>query len=143
MAARRLIAAIGLAIALSGCASGTKWTDAEAVKVPPPRGQSRIVVFRDGLLGAAVQPTVTVNGRGTGTCQPNGAFFVNVPPGRHEVTATTEVTNSVQVETAKGSTAYVQCSIGIGFFVGRPHLTPVTPAFGEKAVQPLVFTGAH
>lgn len=143
MTIRQLVAASAISVALAGCAAGTKWADADAVKAPPPKGQSRIVVFRDGLLGAAVQPTVTVNGRGTGTCQPNGAFFVNVPPGKHEVSATTEVTRTVQVETSRDTTAYVQCSIGIGFFIGRPELTPVTPDFGQKAVQPLVFTGAH
>jgi hypothetical protein len=137
------LAALGAALLLAGCASGTHWSEVASTRSPPAKGQSRIVVYRDGLLGMAVQPTVSVDGRKTGDCQPNGAFLVDVPPGRHEVSAETEVKRTIEVTTARDGTAYVECSIGIGFFVGRPQLAQVPASMGETAVKPLVFTGAH
>ena len=36
---------------------------------------------------------------------------------------------------------YVECSIGIGFIVGRPHLQVRSAGWGEQKVRELVFTG--
>ncbi len=128
---------------VSGCASGVAVKDAPEATAPPARGQSRIVVYRDGVMGAAVQPTVRVNGRETGTCTPNSAFFVDLEPGTHEVSAKTEVTRSTQVKAEANQTHYVKCSINMGFLVGRPNLAQIVSSSAQAEVAPLVFKGKY
>lgn len=132
-----------MSLALSGCASGSKIFETAAAQMPPKPGLSRIVVYRDSILGFAVQPKVNVDGQPTGDCRPEGAFYVDIKPGKHEVSATTEVTRAVFVETANGKTAYVECSIGIGLLIGRPELRVIVPENGHEKIQSLVFTGQY
>lgn len=132
-----------IASLLGGCASGQKISELAAAQEPPKNGDSRIVVYRDTILGLAVQPNVKVDGRATGDCRPEGAFYVDVKPGKYEVSATTEVTRSVFVQPARGETAYVECSIGLGLMIGRPELRAIAPENGKVAIQNLVFTGQY
>lgn len=131
------------AFAVSGCATGAKISETPEAQRPPASGLSRIVVYRTAVMGAAIQPTVKVDGKPSGSCTPNGAFYVDVPRGRHTVSAATEVTRSTTVDTSRETVAYVECSIGFGFLAGRPKLVAVTPRTGRSAVQNLVFTGQY
>lgn len=128
-------------LGVSGCASGAKLSEAKIATAPP--GMSRIAVYRTGIMGAAIQPVVSVDGKQTGKCQPNGVFFVDVKPGMHRVTATTESTAEVQVNTVDNPVSYVECSIGIGWVVGRPKLVGVTSETGEAVIGDLVLTGSY
>lgn len=128
---------------LAACASGTSMSETPGAMAALGSSESQIVVYRTGIMGAAIQPLVQVDGADTGRCVPNGAFTANVAPGEHTVAISTEVTRSVVVDVTGGETAYVKCSIGLGFMVGRPQLTVVEPSFGRGESAGLVLTGSH
>ena len=133
-----------IGLTLAGCASGAKVLDEPSVLQTPPPGRSTIVVYRtQKFQGVAIQPLIKVDGKTTGRCNPNGAFFVDVEPGRHTVTAQTESTAETVVDTSHDPISYVECSIGIGVLVGRPKLVAVTPLTGQDQVRSLVNTGRY
>ena len=128
---------------LSACASGPTASESPEAQRAAAAGKTRIVIYRSSVIGAGVQPAVKVDGRKTGSCQPNGVFFVDVKPGKHEVSASTEVTKTIIVDTRKKRTVYVECSIGIGVLVGRPHLTVVSSSTGKRKIGDLAFGGTY
>lgn len=136
---------LGLALVaaglLAGCASGP--TLSESKSAPIAKGMSRLVVYRTGLLGAAIQPKVQVDGKDTGLCTPNGVFSVDVPAGQHRVSATTEMTNQTVVETKAGATSYVKCSVGFGLVIGQARLEGVSTATGAAETGGLSLTGSY
>jgi len=125
---------------LGACATGEKISET-AQASPIPANTSRIIVYRTNIMGGAVQPQVIVDGSPTGMCQPGGAFYGDVKPGQHRVSASTESTSSATVTTAGGQSSYVECSIGFGVFVGRPLLRAKPAAEAAPAVSDLVLTG--
>lgn len=135
-----LLLAVGL---LSGCASGPTLSDSQNDQQLPVKGMSKIAVYRTGLLGAAIQPTVVVDGTQTGRCTPNGVFMIDVPIGQHNISTTTESTTQTLVETKQGATSYVKCSIGLGFIVGRPKLEVVSGTVGAAEASNLSLTGSY
>jgi len=104
---------------------------------------SRIAVYRTDVLGYAVQPAVSVNGRQTGRCQPNGVFFVDVKPGTHQIIAQNQATASIRVTTKANETTYVQCSLKVGVVAGRPSLTQIATQSGAAVSNGLVLTGEY
>src|SRR5881397_800732 len=78
-----------------GCAGGPRFTD-YAKRLPPPRqGDGRIWFYRpQKVFGAALQPTVYLNGQAVGTAKPGGFFHVDRPAGFYEVKCTTEWSDS-------------------------------------------------
>lgn len=134
------IAAVGL---LSACASGTPMQESKEASAAIPEGAGRIVVYRQGLFGAAFQPTVKFNGTPKGKCAPRGAFSVDVKPGNHTIEAATEVTKQAMAHVEAGQTTYVRCGIGFGVLLGRPTLEVVPPATGQSESAELAFTGRY
>ncbi len=128
------------ALMLAGCASGKSVSESPEAKVPLAPGKARIAVYRTSIMGFGVQPVVSVDGRKTGDCTPNAVFYVDVAPGSHEVSARTEVTEAITVRARANRVTYVECSIGIGLLVGRPHLVE-TAGSAKAKVAELVYSG--
>lgn len=133
---------IGLAIVLSGCATGIKQRDM-AASIPTLRAdKGRIYFFRSAsMLGAALQPDVMLDGVKVGESKPGGFFFVDDTPGNHEVTTTTEVEKKLTFTLDKGETKYVKTSIGLGIVVGRVIPELVSASEAEAELPDLSFTG--
>lgn len=140
---KSMMALSAAALVLAGCASGVPVSESPIPKAEIPDGKARIVVYRTGLFGAAIQPTVRVSGRETGKCAPQGAFYVTTDPGQHTVSARTEVEKTSYLSVHEGETAYVKCSIGFGLLVGQPKLDIVPAAIGEADTQKLKVTGQY
>ncbi len=83
-------------------------------------------------MGTAIQPKINIDGAATKRCQPKGAFYVDVPPGEHTVTASTETTAQVVVDTRSTDVVYVRCGVSFGLAVGRPTLEQVPPETGHS-----------
>lgn len=132
-----------LVAALSACASGPSMQESSASLAPLSQDSGRIVVYRTGIMGAGVQPTISVDGVERGRCQPNGAFSVDVAPGQRLISATTEVRRETAVTVMPGSISYVRCAIGVGFLVGQPRLEVVPEAVGARESAPLSLTGTY
>ena len=130
MRIRTILALAGIGLLLGGCASGPRFTPDTTV----PANRAAVYVYRPGTLGAAVQPNVTANGVPLAPLKPQGYFVYHAAPGELELTAHTEATSSVTLDIKAGETYYVKGSIGMGFFVGHPHLLIVSNDVGAKEI---------
>lgn len=131
MRIRMILALAGVGLLLGGCATlGPKFTPDTAVQ----SNRATVYIYRPGSLGAAVHPHVTANGVPLAELQPHGYFVYHAAPGELELAAKTEATTSVTLDVKAGQTYYVQGSIGLGFFVGHPHLVVVSNDVGEKEI---------
>ncbi len=75
-----------VAAALSpGCASGPVFSEVSKSFVAPKPDEGRIFVYRTSALGAAVQPSVMLNGKDVGSAVPHGFFYVDRPGGSYEI----------------------------------------------------------
>jgi hypothetical protein len=117
------IAAIGLVMLLTGCASGVKYNDMKESITAIQPGQGRIYFMRSGsMMGAALQPNINLDSKPIGVSKPGGFFYVDAAPGSHDVATSTEVTNHLTFVLAPGETKYVKTSVGFGLVVG--HIVP-------------------
>jgi hypothetical protein len=65
----------------------------------------------------------------------NGGYYPHFSaPGEKEFWARTESKSSITLDVKSGQTYYVKGGVGVGFFVGRPHLMVVDPAVAEKEI---------
>ena len=125
MAATLLAATAGI-----GCsASGPAYQ-----KIAVPEGKSVVYAYRPkSIFGAAIQPRVSCGLPGPGL-KPGGYHAFVLDPGTVTCSASTESTSEVQVDAAPNGSSYVREKIGLGFFVGRPHLEVVDEATGEREI---------
>jgi len=136
MSSRRLLYAAlatgAMTVLLSGCATlGPAYTpDANA-----PRDKGTVYVYRPKAFGGgAISYTVSANGTELSSLPAGGYFVYYATPGETEFSAKTEAKTSVTVDVKPGQTYYVQGTIGMGVFVGHPHLTQVTSDVGAKEI---------
>jgi uncharacterized protein DUF2846 len=95
-----------------------------ASEPPIPDGMGRIYFYREnGLMGAAVQPSIKIDGVETGgDSAPGDYFYIDKPAGSYTVSASTEKDESAQVDVVAGKAVYVKTEVSMGFFVG--HVSP-------------------
>lgn len=125
-----LLLLIGLFL-LSSCATGPAFKKVETI----PENMGLVYIYRPGkAMGAAVSYQVKANGVPIIRLNPGGYYAYLAKPGEIEFSAKTESTSSITIDVKPGETYYLKGTIGIGFFVGRPHLVIVTPEVGEKEV---------
>jgi hypothetical protein len=132
---KTITAAILAATLASGCASGPTFNEAKSSFVATPQGQGRIFFYRTTVAGAAVQPSIYLNGDVVGSAVPGGFFYVDRPAGKFEVSASTETENKLSFVVDPGQTRYVRLDMSIGLFVG--HVVPrlVDDEQGAKEIQ--------
>jgi hypothetical protein len=100
-------------------------------------GLGRIYFYREGgIMGAAIQPTIYLNGETTGgRSKPGDYFYVDRPAGSYQVSTTTEKKESLDITVVAGQPIYVKTEMSMGFFAG--HLQPVVKdaATAEKEIK--------
>jgi len=125
-----LLLLIGLFL-LSSCATGPAFKKIETI----PENMGLVYIYRPGkAMGAAVSYQVKANGVPITRLNPGGYYAYLAKPGEIEFSAKTESTSSITIDIKPGETYYLKGTVGIGFFVGRPHLVVVTPEVGEKEI---------
>ncbi|SFU79948.1 Protein of unknown function [Polaromonas sp. YR568] len=133
---------IAAAIFLTGCAAtGPRYAEVEASFPSLRPGYGRLVVYRPGGLGGAVQPDIKLNGEVIGKSQPEGFFFVDRTAGKYTVSARTEIETSLDAELEDGRTTYVQTGITIGLFVGHPSLSLQSESTAVQQLPRMAYTG--
>lgn len=129
-------------LVLVGCASGPTFSKISSTLPNLSNDMGRIYFYRaSSPVGAAVQPSIRLNGEKVGDSEPGGVFYKDVRPGNYEVATSTEVTRKLTFTVAAGQTRYVETSVGFGFAVGRVHANLVEPDVGKAAIQDLSYTG--
>ncbi|HXP74156.1 MAG TPA: DUF2846 domain-containing protein [Stellaceae bacterium] len=139
-AARPVIAGI-LLLLLAACASGPQFSQMQSSLPALSADNCRIFVYRSTVLGAAIQPSVKINGDVVGSAVPRGFFYVDRPPGDYEITTITEVTRTLSLHLDAGQTRYVRLGISMGFFVGHVYPELVDDAAGSAEIQELHYIG--
>jgi hypothetical protein len=108
---------------LAACASGPSYTEVQKTTAPVAANMGRIYIYRSGSpFGAAIQPSVKVDGNTVGSAVPGGYFYVDLPAGSHKISADTEVERDLSVTLEAGQTRYVSLHPSMGAFVG--HISP-------------------
>jgi hypothetical protein len=131
-----LLIALLAGMLLAGCAtSGITYTELQPKLAAPAVGQGRIFIYRTTVLGAAVQPSVKLNGVVVGSAVPEGFIYLDRPAGDYTISTETEVTRTLSLTLAPGQVRYVKLNIGIGFFVGHvyPELVGDTEGINDIA----------
>ncbi len=100
-----------------------------------PEDQGLVYLYRPSKgFGGAVSYDVKANGIVVTTLHNGGYYPHFAKPGEIEFLAQTESKSSVTINVKAGQTYYLKGTVGIGFFVGRPHLTVVPAEVGEKEI---------
>lgn len=126
------LVAILTVLLLCACAATGPKFQAESA---PPQDRATVYVYRDaGFVGGGVTYMVSANGVEIARLPAGGYFVYHAPPGEVEFSAQTEAKTSVTLDARAGETYYVKGTIGVGFFVGHPHLTVVSNEVGAREV---------
>jgi hypothetical protein len=131
-----------LAIGLTGCASGVKHEDMVDAIPTLQSDAGRIYFYRSAsMFGAAIQPSIQLDGTQVGESKPGGFFYVDAKAGNHEVMCATEVEKKLTFTLDKGEVKYVKTSIGLGLLIGRVVPELVGQEEAQKELPDLSFTG--
>ena len=139
----RLFACCLVALTLSACASGVKFTEMNPSTSPKDQDTGRIFFYRTTTLGAALQPDIRLNGTKVGDAIAQGFFYVDRPPGNYEIVTSTEVDRKVTFVLEKAQTRFVRFSVSMGFFVGHVYGELVDSAEGLEEIKECKYTGAE
>ena len=120
---RRRIRVAGFAAALglvTACATGQTYSEVAVELTPPPAGEGRIMLY---MTDASAQqhffPTVTVDSAPAATLKPGTFFYVDRPPGLHQIDVAQQqesvisaqiATDPITIEVFPGKTTYVSAS---------------------------------
>jgi hypothetical protein len=135
----RMTTRLGIPLALSamsllaaGCAS---LGPAYKPVTNAPKDKATVYVYRpSGFGGAAISYTVAANGVDISKLPSGGYFVYYAKPGETEFSAKTEAQTSVTIDAKAGQTYYVKGTIGMGVFVGHPHLVQVDGYAGDEEI---------
>lgn len=132
-----------LAAGLFGCsASGPRFSEMADSMPSLGENEGRIYFYRNSILGAAIQPDVTVNGQVVGASRPSSFFYIDRPAGAYRASARTEAEGTIDIVLRPKQTAYVSMSISMGLLVGRPNFERVSEAEGRNELQSLAYDDA-
>ncbi len=94
-----------------------------------PAGWGRIYFYREGgFAGAAVQPTIYINGESAGgRSKPGDYFYLDVPSNTYEISTETEKKEAVNLKIEAGQTLYIRVDITMGFFIGHGQPSIIDP----------------
>jgi hypothetical protein len=129
-------AAFALALpVLAGCASGPTFSDMHASEPAVQPEKVRVYFYRkDGMIGAAIQPSVRNDGEVVGSAIPGGYFYADRLPGTYEISTSTETTESIRLTLKPGEPRYVRLDVAMGVLVGHVGPTLVMAEQGESEI---------
>ena len=138
----RLLAALVICLGVAACATGPKHMEV-ASSIPALKAdEGRIYFYRsNSMVGAALQPSIYLNGVVVGDSKPGGFFFVDEKPGAKEVSTATEVEKKLSFTLDRGQTRYVRTVTGFGIVVGRVYPELVDEAEGATQLKEMSYIG--
>ena len=107
---------------------------------PQPENQALVYFFRARhFAGGGISYNIKENDKVIGAIANGTYFFEIVDPGEHTFTASTEATVSRTINAEAGKTYYVECSVTMGIFAGRPDMKIVTQEESSAILPNLVY----
>ena len=139
----RLVLLALVAVLAAACASGPRLSEVSSGFPGLKAGEARIYFYRsNSMFGAALQPSIYVNGKVVGTSKPGGFFYADVPAGNVEVTTGTEVEKKATFVVAAGETRYIRTTTGLGLLVGRVYPEIVDTRTAQEEIKDAKYTGS-
>lgn len=138
-----LIITIFAMVIITGCARMP--LQGEYVKDTPPQivqnSENGTVYFlrESAFGGGAISYFIFEDDTKIGVLKSGSYFIHQAKPGKHTYWAETEARASVTIDVAAGQTYYVEGSIGLGMWAGRPQLTEITRKVAEKFLPDLAY----
>ena len=138
-----LWSAFALALTVTGCATGPKFTEVKSSIPSLSQDKGRIYFYRSGtMFGSGIQPSVKLNGVVVGDSKPGGFFYIDVPPANYEVVLSTEVDKKLTFMLDKQEQKCVRMSVGLGVLVYRVYPELAEPAICDAEIQDMSYTGS-
>jgi len=111
-------------------------TPAAAVASPPgasaPAGSATVIFYRPSkFAGAAIGFIVREGTTELGKLRSGKFFVLHVAPGKHTYVVHSEASDQLTIDADTGETYYIEGEIGVGVFVGHPHIKPSDQASFE------------
>jgi hypothetical protein len=138
------LAIIASAIILTGCAaSGPTHTQVASSFPALKADQGRVFFYRNGsIVGAALQPAITLDGAAVGDSKPGGFFYVDAKAGAHDAATSTDAAHKLAFVLANGEVKYVRTKVSAGLLVGGVSPELVSADEASKEIAELAYTGA-
>jgi hypothetical protein len=142
---RKLACAVAICAVLpvsAAYASSPKYSVHHATEPAVGPTVGRIYFYRESsMLGMAMEPAIKVDGNKVGESSSGDYFYVDLAPGTHEVSTSTEKKETTSVTVTAGQTIYVKTEVSMGFLVGHvsPEVVPNDTA--ESEIQDCHFAG--
>src|SRR5258705_2113838 len=101
-----------VALLMGGCAAtGPTHTEIKSTFAPLDANQGRVFFYRAAsMVGAAIQPDISLNGEIVGTSIPGGFFYKDVAAGNQRVSTSTEVERQLTFTICAREIRYVRTS---------------------------------
>ena len=132
---KRVISQIAAAILLSTAIGCAPTLDQVYKKVEVmPSNKALVYIYRPSGMGAAIYYDVKANGKVVTTLYSGSYYPYVADPGEIEFSAKTEASDEVTIDTKASQTYFLRGSVGMGFFIGHPHLTLVPAEEAEKEI---------
>jgi hypothetical protein len=132
------IGLFGLVAFMSGCASVSRQATNIFPEAKPDKGL--VYFFRERkFVGGAISYNVKENDNTIGAIGNGTYFFIFADPGSHTYTAATEASSSRTLDVEPGKTYYIECSVEMGVFAGRPALKIASEAEGKSVLPTLQY----
>jgi len=131
---------VALGALLTGCGT-VKLADparsSELKQFTPSKAMGQVYVCRNGtFFGAAIRPTIEIDGQNVGTVGRNNFSYTEVAPGSHTVVAKTpEHDSKMEFTIAAGEQKFFQTWISMGVFAGWGLIDAYATEEGRKCVQ--------
>lgn len=123
---------------VSACASvpmGSAEQDAEMKRSSAAPDMSRVYIYRNENMGAAVKMAVAIDGRMIGATAANTYLAADVTPGPHTISSDAENLTLLKINAVPGRSIYVWQEVKIGFGYARSQLHLVPEAEGRAGVN--------
>ncbi len=127
-----------MAALASGCASvpmADPAQDAAAKAFAVPPGKSRIYVYRNESIGAAITMDVFIDGRPLGQTVSKTYLVTDVNPGPHKILAKSENDDLLDLTTVAGRIYYVWQEVKMGLLYARNKLQLVDDKTGQAGIM--------
>lgn len=138
---RTLIVSLALLLAAPAQAEGAS----PGAIPPPPPGKGQVVFFRQGSKVMVTSCAVSIGEQRLSSLKPSTYFIHVTEPRTITYTVKAEKRDDLTLEIEPDRTHFVRCTIGMGFFSGRPNLAPSSEDFFNSVrdgLEPLPTVGS-
>lgn len=128
-------------LALSGCAVEPTYDEQASSRQAAAPQHGRVFFYRIDTEGDWVRPAVRIDGRPVGRAIPNGFFYVDLPPGEYQITASTQTNRYLSLQLAPGDEKYVRVAIRMGQSSWSFRTVNVGPETGKREIRATRYVG--